>query len=242
MLSISDFQTLRRAYSAHDDLTLGEALERIGSPSVESLVDSARSHMRSRNRNVRVLMLRILRHQPGELAMPGVLAGLNDGTRRVCVAAIQACPNYLAHPQIVAQLEAIVRESRMTRKLRQRALSMLAGAEGRMPGDLTPPVFAALKRLMLEEEHRFTILFGLARLDAMPRTRLLLEDFARSDEARERGIARRALDGEKVIHIDAYTSDPALHRRITQTCEIAYGRMYYWLPRAGWPLRSLPAV
>ncbi|MCY3779050.1 MAG: hypothetical protein OXG78_01960 [Chloroflexi bacterium] len=242
MLSISGFQTLRQAYSAHDDLTLGEALERIGRPSVETLVDSAVSHMSSRDRNVRVLMLRVLRHQQGELAMPGVLAGLHDETRRVCAVAIQACPNYLAYPQIVARLEEIALDARLKRKLRRRALSMLTGNEGRWQGDLTPPVFAALKRLMLVEEHRFTILFGLARLDSTPRITMLLEEFARSDDVRERDIARRALDGERVIHIDAYTSDPALHRQITQTREIAHGRMYYWLPRAGWPLRSMPSV
>ncbi len=242
MMSLGDFQVLRLGYSAHEDLTLDEALAQIGNPSVETLVDSAVSHMSGADRNTRVLMLRVLRHQRGRLAMRGLLAGLNDETRRVCAVAIQACPNYLAYPEVVARLEEIAKDGDLTRKLRRRALSMLAGDEGRWQGDLRPAVSAALHRMLAEEELRFTILFGLVRLDAMPRITVLLEEFARSDDAREQAIARRALDGETVIHIDAYTSDPALHRRISQTCEVAHGRMFYWLPRAGWPLRSLPSV
>lgn len=242
MLSISDFETLRCAYSAYDGLTLDEAMDQIGKPAVESLVDSAVAQMSSEDRNVRVLMLRILRHQQGAAAMRGVLAGLHDETRRVCAAAIQACPNYLAFGEIVTRLEELALDERLKRKLRRRALSMLAGNEGRMKGDITLPVDASLRRLMTRDELRFTILFGLVRLDSALRITALLEDFARSGDVREHGIARRALDGERVMHIDAYRSDQALHRRIMRDCEIANGRMFYWLPRSGWPVKTLSSV
>ena len=209
-------------------------MAQIGNPSVETLVETAVSQMTSDDRNVRVLMLRILRHHGGAEAMRGVLAGLNDATRRVCAAAIQACPNYLGFHEIVERLERIVTDERLKGKLRRRALSMLAGDEGRWQGDLTAPVLAALKRLMAQEDYRFAIVFGLVRLDAAPRIDSLLAEFARSNDAHERDMARRALDGERVIHIDAYTSDQALHSQIRQTCDIAHGRMFYWLPRAGW--------
>ena len=75
-------------------------------------------------------MLRVLQHQQGDVAMRGVLAGLNDEARRVCAVAIQASGNYLAYPEIVARLAEIARDSTLKRKLRRRALSMLAGTKG----------------------------------------------------------------------------------------------------------------
>ena len=88
-------------------------------------------------RNLRVLALRVLAHQRGERAMHGVLAGLNDEKRRVCAVAIQACPSFLVFEEIVRRLEAIVHDTRLKRKLRRHALSMLSGNEGRWRGDLT---------------------------------------------------------------------------------------------------------
>ena len=242
MLSISDFETLRRAYSAYDDLTLDDVLDQIGNPSADAVVDFALSQMCSPDRNVRVLMLRILRHQPGERAMRAVLAGLQDESRRVCAVAIRGCPNYLEYPEIVARLAEIAKDASLKRKLRRRALSMLAGDEGRLQGDLTVAVFAALTRLMAAGEFGFTIVFGLARLDLAPRVMILLEEFARSEANSERQMAQRALDGERVIHIDAYSGHEALRQRIRQECEIAHGRMFYWLPRAGWPAITLPST
>ena len=242
MLSICDLRTLRRAYSASSDLSVGEALLQIGSPSMQSLVESAVAEMSNPERKVRVLMLRIRQRQRGERAMRGVLAGLNDDTRRVCAVAIQACPNYLEHDEIVERLEAIARDARLKRKLRQGALSMLAGNDGRMAGDLTRPVYDALRRLMVEEQFRFAILFGLVRLALTPRVASLLKEFADSADEGERPIASRALNGARVIHIDAYAADAALHRQIMETCQVAHGRMYYWIPREGMPALSLPIL
>lgn len=239
MLSIGDIHTLRRAYSAYDDLTLPEALSRIGNPSDAELVEFAVSQMAHPDRNARVLMLRLLRHQQGERAMQGLLAGLHDKKRRVCAVAIQACPNYLDYAEIVRRLEAMARDDSLKRKLRRRALSMLAGDEGRLPGDLSPAVSHALTRLMLEAECRFSIVFGLARLDLTPRVSDLLRAFADSADARERHLARRALGSERVIHIDTYAGDAALHHWIRENCEIAHERMFYWIPRTGIPLKLL---
>ncbi len=185
-------------------------------------------------------MLRLLRHQQGEIAMRGVLLGLHDKKRRVCAIAIQACPNYLAYQEIVARLEAIVRDDALTRKLRRRALSMLAGNEGRLRGELPTPLRAALTRLLADSRFRFAILFGLARLDLTPRVKALLESLADSESEEEREMARRALQGERIVHIDSYAKDAALHQRIIETCDIARGRMYYWIPRSGMPVKTLP--
>jgi len=235
MLSIADMELLRDAYSAHSELRPADAMQLIANPPAEQVVDRACAGMADRDRNVRVLMLRVLQHQRGDAAMRAVLAGLNDDTRRVCAAAIQASGNYLAYPDIVARLAAIARDSRLKRKLRRRALSMLAGDEGRQQGDLTPAAFDALTELMQVPAFRFSIVFGLARLDLTPRVKTLLERFADSSDEVESALAQRALGGERVVHIDAYARDESLRRRIAESCEIAHGRMYFWLPRADLP-------
>ena len=241
MLSIADLKLLRDAYSAYRELRLEDALRIIGNPSAEAVVERALAGMAERDRNLRVLMLRILQHQQGDTAMRGVLAGLKDKSRRVCAVAIQASGNYLAYPEVAARLEAIARDSTLKRKLRRRALSMLAGDEGRQRGDLTPAAFDALTELMRHTEYRFAIVFGLARLDLAPRVQTLLERFARSQDRQERALAQRALSGERVIHIDAYTDEESQRLRIVERCDIAFGRMYYWLPRAGLPEEGVRA-
>ncbi len=238
MLSIVQFQTLREAYRVGAALRLDEALAKIGNPTPDMLVESAVMQLSNGDRNIRVLMLRVLRHQRGERAMQGVLAGLRDESRRVCAVAIQACPNYLEYRGIVLQLEAIARDASLKRKLRRRALSMLAGDEGRMQGDLTEAVDQSLRRLMLESEHRFSIVFGLARLELGARTQSLLHAFAVSSAPQERDMAARALAGERIVHIDWYADDADLHAEIMRRCDIAHGRMYYWLPRNGLPAES----
>ena len=231
MLTISDCKLLRDSYSSNSETTMDVALRKTGDPSPEQLVDFALQQMQNEDRNVRVLMLRIFVHQSGDRAARGVLAGLRDNTRRVCSVAIKACPNHLHDEEIVQQLLAIARDDDRKLKLRRRALSMLAGDEGRWAGDLTPAVFAALKDLMRLAEYRIAIVFGLVRLDAEPHIQSLLHEFAKSRDTSEAQLARRALSGERVIHIDNYSNDLPVQRHIKETCEIAHGRMYYWLPR-----------
>lgn len=242
MLSISDLKTLREAYSASSELTVEQARRQIGDPADETIVASAVAQMSHADRNRRVLALRVLEHQAGGRAARAVLAGMVDEKRRVRQTAIQACPNYLAHEAVVARLEAIARDRGEKRKLRRRALSMLAGNEGRLQGDLTAAASAALRRLMADEAYRFAILFGLARLELTRRVKALLEAFAVSADAAARGLAQRALGGERVIHIDGYAADKEMRQRIMQTCEIAHGRMYYWLPRAGGAAEPLVTI
>ena len=241
MLSLADMELLREAYSAYSELRPEVAMRMIGNPPAAEVVERALAGLAAGDRNRRVLMLRILQHQRGGRAMGGVLAGLHDEARRVCAVAIQASGNYLAYPEIVARLAAIAGDATLKRKLRRRALSMLAGDEGRQPGDLTAAAFAALSELMETPEYRFSIVFGLARLELRPRVKRLLEGCARSQAEAESALAQRALGGERVIHIDAYAGDETLRRRIAETCDIAHGRMFYWLPRAGLPRDGVPA-
>ncbi len=237
MLTIRDCEILRPAYEPHHALPLEQAMRQIGNPSIEELVEFAVMQMANPDRNVRVLMLRLLAYLNGDAAMRAVLAGLRDDKRRVCAVAIQACPNFLGYDEIVDQLLQITGDSSRKRKLRRRALSMLTGNEGRMRGDLTAPQDSAIRSLLHEPDYRFTILFGLARLDLVPRIEKLLGYFAMSNYVSESVMASRALGGERVIHIDAYAENATLQQEIKDRCDIAHGRMYYWLPRARLPLR-----
>ena len=187
--------------------------------------------MSNPDRNVRALMLRLLAHQPGGAAKDGVVLGLRDDSRRVRQVAIQACPRFMAYADIVAALAEMAHDNSCKRKLRRRALSMLAGDEGRWRGDITPAVANALGSLMRAPEYRFPILFGLVRLDLARRVEDLLRQFAEAGGADESAMAWRALHGERVIHLDRYADDDAMRRRIMAKRDLAYGRMYYWLPR-----------
>ena len=234
MLCIGDLKTLREAYSATSDVTRDEAMRQIGAPSEAEIIAFALQPMSSAHRNTRVLALRVLARHSGDDPMRGVLAGLRDDKRRVRAVAIQACGSFLHDDAIVARLEAIVRAAKTKRKLRRRALSMLAGDEGRLRGDLTPAQASALRRLMQAPEFRFDIVFGLARLDLGARVKSLLLEFAAAEDDSERAMAARALAGERVIHLDAYAADEAEQRRVMANCDVAHGRMYYWRRRAGW--------
>ena len=226
MLTIRDCEKLRDRYAAGNESPLDDA-----GISAAELVDFAAAQMTNPDRNIRVLMLRLLSRQSGDMAMHAVLRGLRDESRRVCAVAIQACPNFMHYEAIVAQLVAIARDRKRKRKLRRRALSMLAGDEGRWRGDVTAAIEVALQSLMRESAYRFAVLFGLARLEPGERISKLLRQFAASSDSGEADMARRALDGEVVIHLDRYADDEAQRRRIVETGDLAHGRMYYWLPR-----------
>lgn len=241
MPTIADMKLLRDAYSAPTSLHPAEVLRMIGNPSADELAERALVGMAERDRNLRVLMLRVLRHQRGDTAMRAVLAGLNDETRRVCAVAIQTSGNYLDYAEIVRRLAAIARDTSLKRKLRRKALSMLAGDEGRQQGDLTPAQCEALTELMIAPELRFGIVFGLARLALRPLVKTLLERFANAQDKDVSALARRALGGELIVHLDAYAEDEPLRRRIAESCDIAHGRMFYWLPRAGLPAEDVVA-
>ncbi len=228
MLCDSDMRALRDSLQSAPSIALDD-----------SAIAYAAARVSSPDRNVRVLMLRVLRHGHGERAMRGVLAGLHDEARRVRTVAIQACPHFLDQAEIAARLLEIARDHNMKRKLRRRALSMLAGDEGRMTGDLSPAAAAALDDLLGETGYHFSIAFALARLERRPRILRLLERLAPSPDEAAAKMARRALRGERIAHIDAYANDASERRRIVAECEIAHGRMYYWLP-AGFPVKTLP--
>lgn len=231
MLSLDTIRQIKDAYALPPS-AMREVFEQLGNSSPDEIVETALAGMQSEDRSIRVLMLRLLKHQTGEAAMRGVLAGLNDPMRRVRSVAVMSSGNYLQFPEITDRLKEIVTDEDEKRKIRSQALSTLAGASQKAKEDLSETVTDALQSLARTEQYRFNILFGLLRLDLTERVEELLREFVKDGTKAEAIMATRALCGYRVIHIDSFAYDKAVQKRILQTCEQAAGRMFYWMPRA----------
>lgn len=232
MLSHEAMEQLREAYFPFSPLTEAEALAQLGNPTRDEIIETALEGMQSPDRNVRVLMLRVLSGQSGEQAMQGILAGLHDEARRVRSVAIKSCGNYLAFPAITDRLQAIVTDDAEIRKIQGQALSVLAGHNLPAMAGLTAPMAETLETLAQTERYRGQILFGLLRLDLTDRVEDLLRAFVKDGSKEEAVMATRALSGYRVIHIGVFEDDRATQQHITQTCDLAAGRMFYWITRA----------
>ena len=240
MLSLEAMREIKNAY-ATDSAAIEAVSERLGNPTPDEVVDTAFTGMGSDDRNVRVLMLHILKQQSGEKAMRGVVAGLSDPMRRVRSVAVMSSGSYLHFPEITTRLQEMVTDEREKRKIRSQALSMLAGAaqvgiSQQAKLDLSQTATAALQTLAQTERYRFGILFGLLRLDLTERVEELLREFVKDGTKAEAIMATRALCGFRVIHIDSFSYDKAIQKHILHTCELAAGRMFYWMPRAEYDL------
>jgi HEAT repeat protein len=222
---------LREAYLPFTPITEAAVLEQLGQPTHAEIIETALAGMQSADRNVRVLMLRVLVGQSGAQAMQGILAGLNDPKRRVRSVAIKSSVNYLDFPEITNRLQAMVLDENEKRQIRGQALSVLAGHNLGMPGSLTDSMAETLETLTQVERYRWQILFGLVRLDLTDRVEELLKAFVEDGSKAEAIMATRALCGYRIINIGQFDGDEAAQRAIIQTCEIASGRVFYWITR-----------
>jgi len=232
MLTMEAMRRLRDAYAPYPRVTVDAVMDEIGHPTREAIIETALAGMNSPDRNVRVLMLRVLAAQSGEAAAEGILAGLGDPKRRVRLVAIRSSRNYLSFPQITARLEAIVTDEAEKRKIREQALGVLAGQRDALVDDLSETAAGALKTLAQTGKYRWQILFNLTRLDLTSPVENLLKAFVADGSKAEAIMATRALCGFRVVHIDQFEGDEAARRHIVQSCELAAGRMFYWVPRA----------
>ena len=231
MLSNDAMEQLRDAYFPYSPTTEAEVLAQLGQPTQAEVIETALAGMKSGDRNQRVLMLRVLSGQSGAEAAQGILAGLSDEARRVRSVAIKSCGNYLEFPAITDRLQAIVTDEDETRKIRGQALSVLAGHNLPETTGLTAPMAETLETLAQTERYRGQILFGLLRLDQTDRVEELLRAFVKDGSKAEAIMATRALSGYRVIHLGTFEDDKATQQHITQTCELAAGRMFYWITR-----------
>jgi hypothetical protein len=78
MLSLDAMRKLRAAYDPYSGVSEVDVLRQIGNPTRDAIIDTVLEGLHSEDRNIRVLMLRVLAGQSGERAMRGILAGLGD--------------------------------------------------------------------------------------------------------------------------------------------------------------------
>src|SRR5688500_1226334 len=69
MLSLAAMRQLRDAYHPHRPLSEKAVFDRVGNPTPDEIIETALAGLKSEDRNVRVLMLRVLKGQTGEKAM-----------------------------------------------------------------------------------------------------------------------------------------------------------------------------
>lgn len=233
MLSLDQMRKLRDAYNPHQPMPEADAFEAIGNPTREAVVETALEGLKSEDRNVRVLMLRVLSGQSGDKAMHGILTGLNDQKRRVKEVAIKSCRSFLHYPEITEKLEALVIDEKEHKKIRSGALFCLTGHGVGATLQVLPKAAAdALETLSQNEQLRGEILFRLLMLDLSEHVEALLRAFVKHGSKEEAVMATRALCGYRVIHIGAFENDKAMLRHVTQTYELAAGRVFYWMKRS----------
>lgn len=182
------------------------------------------------DRNEQVRILRLLAHRGGEAAAEAHLLGLAAAARRVREVAIKGSVPYLDSPEIVSALVAIARDGGEKPKLRRAALSALCGyPPGEEERPLPVPAATALAPFVEDPDSRTPVAVGLARLPLNPAVEGLLQRVTEIGSDEESALARRALSGEKVVNLGSF--DEEERERIAGTHELAYGRVYFWVPR-----------
>ena len=241
MLSLDAMRKLRNAYDPFSGVSEADVLPEIGNPSRDAIIDTALEGLQSDDRNVRVLMLRVLAGQSGGKAVRGILAGLGDLERRVRETAIKSCGNYGMHPAVTARLTEIVTDDGEKTRIRRFALDWLARATVTAKNGLASTAADALRDLAKIPRCRSEILFRLLQMELVENVEELLREVVRDGSKDEAVMATRALCGYRVIHLGAFEGAPDIQSRIKQTCEVAAGRVYYWVKREEYEaLRNRP--
>jgi len=214
-----------------------QALGALGNPSQAELVTTALEGLDSPDRNVRVLMLRLLTQLGGPRAAAGILRGLSDPKRRVREVAAGGSRRFLDHPEIVARLDAMAADESETNKIRGRAAHMLrmhcrdVGA----PATEGMLAYAGVHRLKHIREHRvdelrLKALWHLLELDLTDEIAEALRGAVKGGSRTEAILATRALSGYRVVNVDD-VEDGDRRKRIMDTCETAGGGVFYWVKR-----------
>ena len=195
-------------------------------------IDLAPPHNPDRNERVRAL--RALSVQPSDDAAAALVQALSDSERRVRDVAVQSCRRFTERVEIVERLVRIALDEDEKRKIRGRALAVLGGVDGPPIRFLLPQAAAdALRELVQHQYLRSTILRGLCQLelatDASDPAALLLREFAAHGSAAEAAVAQRALNGEKLVNLGLF--DEPMRTQIAQSCDLAAGRVFYWINR-----------
>jgi hypothetical protein len=194
----------------------------------DGALKAALSAVTDGDRNVRVLALRIVGADGRPEGAPAIIAGLNDGKRRVRDVALKSSRHYLGDPAVVARIAAMVEDEGETGKLRSRALLALGGGYPRpnQAGEIPAAALKALEALATRDRMRGAILRSLAAMDMTEDVRALLREFVRTGTKEEAVAATRALCGYRLVNSGNATSEELA----AAGAEPADG-VYRWVPR-----------
>lgn len=232
MMSFESMQKLRDVYLPYeiDAKQVDEVFLRLGNPSIEEIVETANYYMDDPDRNVRVMMLRVLGNQSGQKAAEGILKGLKDGERRVRECAVKCSSNFLGFSFIVEAIKDIAVDEKEKKKIRRIALSYVVRGLEECPERAVDKTFdTLLDDLIKSEQYRMAVLFQLLHLELNDRVEELLKYYVKNGSREEAVMATKALCGYKVINLGDV--DEAVRKKIMQTCDLAAKHVSYWVKR-----------
>ncbi len=234
-MNLEAIRALNRSHVTNDSAAQEAALEQMGNPTPDEIVELGLAGLDDADRNVRFQMLRLLGTQVRPEAAPGILRALSDPARRVRKLALRLSVLYAGNSAIEARLEEICFDEGETRRIRSAAF--LALSSGTFLASLAESSEAARKYfedVPALEKYRGSALKLLVSLDPLTdEMRDVLRYVVETGPKDEAVTATRALCGFRVINIGGVS--PTERKRISQTCELAWGRVFYWVPRASEP-------
>lgn len=233
-VSVEQLRRLSFAYATeiHRPGTLAAVRSEIGDPGRDEVLDGALQAVASPDRNVREAMVRLLGVLGGERAAPAILQATRDAARRVRRRAVQACAAVLEYPGVADRLREILQDESEIRRIRQCALPALTRPLTWRQA-LPEAVVEAVGELARADGYRRRVTFLLSLGPLNDRSRELLQEIVRIGDKDEAVMATRALSGFRIGHIGEWHADPGRQRWIERNCDVAEGRVWYWVPREG---------
>lgn len=189
------------------------------------VLETAIENMKSEDRNVRFAALRIISQFEGEKAANGVLTGLHDSKRRVRRLAVKSALNFCQHERIRARLSELMDDENEISKVKGAIFFALTGNDQNFP----KVAVDSLKVFAQSTKYRWQVLWKLAGMKMTKEIEMILRDFVKNGTKEEAVLATRVLCGYKVVNLGSF--DKEERKKIIDTCDIAYGRVYYWVKR-----------
>jgi len=164
--------------------------------------EEALEAIKSQDRNVRVRALRAVFAEAKPEGATVILAGLNDGKRRVKEVALKSSKPFLGDRRVVERIAAMVEDETEYHRIRDKALFALGGGFPKVneAGEMPEPAISALRSLAAVDRYRGAVLGRLVRMSLTPEVEALLQEYVRSGSKEEAVAATRALCGYRLVN------------------------------------------
>ena len=198
-----------------------------GFANAEELLATALACMKSEDRNLRVAALRVIVQYRGPGPTEGIVMGMLDQKIRIRLIALSHAAHYCQYENVRRVLQSLNANEEEPSEIRWGAYYALTGVDQNLPD----VALKALAEFSHKAEYRRSVLWKLASLQLSEGTKRLLEDYAQHGTDEEAAIATRALNGYKIMNLGSLANDEEI-KKVKKNCELAYGRVTYWVPRA----------